>query len=112
MSLRKLVAGVLLGVALTAGCGEDPVQVEAHALVARGATLVDVRTPEEFAAGHIEGAINIPIDELHERMGEIGDNTQPVVVYCRSGNRSALAKRRLEAGGYTEVLDLGRMSRW
>jgi phage shock protein E len=93
-------------------CGPDPVRAEAHALVERGARLVDVRSAVEFDAGHIEGAVNIPLDQLPNRMDEVGQTTEPIVVYCRSGQRSASAKRTLEANGYTQVFDLGPMSRW
>jgi rhodanese-related sulfurtransferase len=82
----------------------------AHALVARGATLVDVRTPGEWASGHAEGAVLIPIDELGGRLREI-PRDHPVVVYCASGVRSARAAAMLGAAGYT-VRDLGSLSRW
>lgn len=83
---------------------------EAHQLVARGAVLLDVRTPEEFAAGHLEGARNIPLGELSARMGEL-PRDRPVVVYCRSGARSARAVARLREAGY-QARDLGAMSAW
>ena len=82
----------------------------AHALVAQGATLVDVRTPGEWRSGHIEGAVLIPIDELGGRLGEI-PRDRTVVVYCASGARSAQAAAILGAAGYT-VRDLGGISRW
>ena len=82
----------------------------AHALVAQGATLVDVRTPMEWEAGHIEGAVLIPISELGGRLREI-PRDHPVVVYCASGGRSARAAALLGASGY-RVRDLGPMSRW
>lgn len=82
----------------------------AHALVAQGATLVDVRTPGEWRSGHIEGAVLIPIDELGGRLGEI-PRDRTVVVYCASGARSAQAAAVLRAAGYT-VRDLGGISRW
>lgn len=56
--------------------------------------LIDVRTPEEFAGGHIEGAVNIPVEALASRLSKIPDG-QPVIVYCRSGSRSATASRIL-----------------
>jgi rhodanese-related sulfurtransferase len=94
------------------GCAGDPVRKEAHQWVESGARLVDVRTPDEYAAGHIEGAVNIPVQELPGRVDELAPKDAPVVVYCRSGARSASARRTLEAAGYTKVLDLGPMSRW
>lgn len=85
---------------------------DARALVADGARLVDVRTPEEFAAGHIDGAVNIPVQDLERRMRELDPVSEPVVVYCRSGARSRRAAEMLRSGGFTSVHDLGAMSRW
>lgn len=85
---------------------------KARALVKDGAKLVDVRSPGEFAAGHIDGAINVPVQELANRTGEVGDKTKPVVVYCASGMRSASAAGMLRRAGFAEVHDLGGMSRW
>lgn len=87
-------------------------QPSARARVAAGARLLDVRTPEEFDAGHIEGAVNLPIDVLPGRIGELGPPSTPIVVYCRSGRRSADAAVRLRAAGFTDVLDLGPMTAW
>ena len=88
------------------------VSSDAHRLVAEGARLVDVRTAQEFATGHIPGAVNIPVQELGRRMEELGAKERPIVVYCRSGNRSGSAARMLRSAGYSEVHDLGSMSRW
>lgn len=85
---------------------------QARALVASGAMLVDVRTPEEFADGHIPGAVNIPDYELERRLGQLGPPSSQLVIYCRSGSRSARAKRLLESKGYGQVFDLGAMSSW
>lgn len=85
---------------------------EARSLVAAGARLIDVRTPEEFASGHIDGAVNIPIDELPARIGELEPSEDPVVIYCRSGRRSAIAATALVDAGFEAVYDLGPMSAW
>jgi rhodanese-related sulfurtransferase len=84
---------------------------EAKDLVAKGALLLDVRTHEEFASGHIPGAKNIPVQELGRRLGELAVTKTPVVVYCRSGGRSASAASVLRQAGHT-VCDLGAMSNW
>lgn len=84
----------------------------AQELVAEGAPLIDVRTPAEFDADHIDGAKNIPLAQLGDRMGEVGDKTADVVVYCQSGMRSARAKRVLAAHGFTAVHNLGGIGRW
>jgi rhodanese-related sulfurtransferase len=62
--------------------------------------LIDVRTPEEFASGHLAGAVNIPVDQLEARLSEVSDD-RPIVVYCRSGNRSHTASLILEDAGYS-----------
>lgn len=74
-------------------------------------TLVDVRTPEEFSAGYIPGAININLQELQQKLSRIPTD-KPVIVYCRSGNRSAFAANILKQAGYTEVYDLGGIIEW
>lgn len=73
--------------------------------------LIDVRTPEEFASGHIPGAVNISVDELAQRLNEIPQD-KPVVLYCRSGNRSNQAAQILERAGYTQIYDLGGIITW
>lgn len=72
---------------------------DVEALVKTNVQVVDVRTPMEFGAGHIEGAINIPVDELRGRMGEI-DKSRPVLLICHSGLRSYVAMRVLKQYGY------------
>lgn len=83
---------------------------EARRLVAAGAVIVDVRTPGEFAGGHVEGARNIPVDEIESRLSEI-PREKTVVVYCASGRRSASAAAVLARAGYT-VRDMGPFSAW
>lgn len=73
--------------------------------------LLDVRTPQEFASGHIPGAINISIDELIGRLSEVPQD-KPVVLYCRSGNRSNQAAQILDRAGYTQIYDLGGIINW
>lgn len=83
----------------------------AKALVADGAQLVDVRTPEEYRAGHVAGARNIPVHELGSRLTELAKD-KPVVLYCRSGARSSSAARLLGQAGFQAVHDIGPMSAW
>jgi rhodanese-related sulfurtransferase len=73
--------------------------------------LIDVRTPEEFGSGHIPGAINIDVQVLTQRLQDI-PRDRPVVLYCRSGNRSATAAGMLQRAGYGEVFDLGGIGAW
>jgi phage shock protein E len=81
--------------------------VDAKALVQAGALLIDVRTPEEFQSGHVEGAKNIPVSELDQRIGEFGPKEGMIVLYCRSGGRAGKAKSQLEAAGYMAVHNAG-----
>lgn len=71
------------------------------------ATLVDVRETYEFQAGHAPGAINIPLNSIFHRMEEFQKMSAPIVVYCRSGNRSEHAKLVLQAKGIKEVYNGG-----
>jgi rhodanese-related sulfurtransferase len=68
--------------------------------------LIDVRTPEEFAEGSVVGAINIPVDDIESRLSEINTNDQ-IVVFCRSGSRSARATSILQKHGYKHVINGG-----
>lgn len=106
---------VTLALAVTAcvpGGGADERSKQAHQAVQAGAVLLDVRTPQEFAAGHLDGAVNIPVQELEQRLGELPAKDRQYVIYCHSGRRSAIAKRMLESRGYTQLLDLGAMTNW
>ncbi len=69
--------------------------------------LVDVRTPEEFASGNIEGALNINFydADFNEQLNQL-DKTKPVYIYCKSGGRSGQAKSILEDKGFTQVYNL------
>jgi len=73
--------------------------------------LIDVRTTEEFESGHIAGAINISVDTLADNLSQIPMD-MPIVVYCRSGNRSAIAADILSGAGYSPVYDLGGIIAW
>ena len=70
--------------------------------------MIDVRTVGEFSGGHIEGAINIPYDVISHEIGkhEI-DKAKSIIVYCKSGARSAAARKSLEHAGYTNVINGG-----
>ncbi|MBZ0291275.1 MAG: rhodanese-like domain-containing protein [Anaerolineae bacterium] len=73
--------------------------------------LLDVRTPDEFASGHIANAVNIDVQSLSQHLNEVPKD-QPVVVYCRSGNRSAAAAQILKDAGYTQIYDMGGVLDW
>lgn len=81
----------------------------ARTLVSKGAQLVDVRTAEEYAHKHVQGAVNVPMDSISTH--DFGPTDTPLVVYCESGKRSAQAAAALRGKGYS-VYDLGGMSRF
>jgi phage shock protein E len=76
--------------------------------------ILDVRTPAEFAAGHIPGARNIPHDQLAQRIAELdGARSSDIVVYCRTGRRSGTALHTLKAAGFTRLEHLdGDYTAW
>ena len=77
------------------------------------AVLVDVRTPEEYAMGHIGGANLLPLDVLAKQAGAaLADKDAAVIVYCQSGARSAYAAAQLATMGYKNVFDLGGIFSW
>lgn len=67
--------------------------------IKEGATIIDVRSPEEFRGGHASGAINIPLDRLNDHLGEL-DRGKPVITCCRSGARSGAAADMLRHAGF------------
>ena len=75
--------------------------------------LLDVRTPEEFAEGHIGGAVLLSYDQVEQKAASLlRDKDNPIIVYCRSGRRSAIAAESLRGLGYKDVKDFGGISRW
>lgn len=107
---------LLLIVGLT-GCSAPPKQVATPArsieqvaweAIAGGAPVIDVRTDAEFQQGHLPGAVNIPYDEITSRLGELpADRNQTVILYCRTGRRSGIAKQALEDLGFTNAINAG-----
>jgi rhodanese-related sulfurtransferase len=69
--------------------------------------IVDVRTPEEFRSGAYPDAVNIPLDELQARIGELGSKSRDITLYCASGARSAYAQRAMVQMGFTNVKNGG-----
>ena len=108
--LLAVAAVAMIAVLMKKKSDIDPKR--AKALVAAGAKLVDVRTTGEYGDRHIEGAINIPLDQLSQRLDEFGPKSSEIVVYCRSGNRSGQAQTILKGEGFTRVHNLGPMSAW
>jgi rhodanese-related sulfurtransferase len=76
--------------------------------------ILDVRSPEEYAEGHIPGAINVPYDQIAANLDSLQSFlTAEIVVYCRTGRRAGVAENALREAGFTRVLDLeGHMTSW
>jgi phage shock protein E len=93
--------------------GQAPANLEhARTLLDQGAILLDVRTEGEFAEGHVEGALNIPVQVLAQRLHELPSKDHPIVVHCRSGGRSASATALLLRAGWRHVHDIGGLPPW
>lgn len=110
-----LLLGVLV-VPLFAGCTSSGSAYETLSMdewktrleATPGAYVLDVRTREEYAAGHIPGSALLPHTEIAERASELpADKSTPLFVYCRSGNRSTQASEALADMGYTNVVNMG-----
>jgi rhodanese-related sulfurtransferase len=98
INMAGFVAGGLLR-------GEHP-QVDVEAVLAvpaaRHSCVVDVRTPQEFGGGHLPEAVNIPVDDLRSRLGELSHDRE-IAVYCQVGQRGYLATRILRQAGFDAV---------
>ncbi|MCB0346885.1 MAG: rhodanese-like domain-containing protein [Bdellovibrionales bacterium] len=115
--MKKLLLIILL---VLAACNQSPKEPAASGsnrataaweMINDGALVVDVRSPEEFSAGHVDGAINIPQDQIAMRLDEIADHkNKDVVLYCKSGRRAGLAEETLKTNGFTHVLNGGGYS--
>ena len=88
------------------GLGE---KVNVKELMDNGAIVLDVRSPAEFKDGHIQGAINLPLQTLGSNLNKLKKD-QVIITCCRSGSRSGMARRQLQAAGYTQVYNGGAWS--
>jgi rhodanese-related sulfurtransferase len=79
--------------------------------VAEGAQIVDVRADHEWEAGHVAGAVHLPLAELSQRVGEL-DRDRPVVVYCRGGSRCEMAAEALVGAGFDAAPMAGGVGAW
>ena len=85
---------------------------EAHRLVEQGAVLLDVRSAQEYAIGHLPGSVNVPLKEVGARTEELRAKNRPLVIYCLGGVRCHKAAENLKQAGVQDVHDLGAMNRW
>lgn len=76
-------------------------------MIEAGAKIIDVRSVGEFADEAYPGAVNIPLNVLPAKLGELGPKDKPIILYCASGARSAQAARLLKQSGYTAVVNAG-----
>ena len=87
-------------------------ETEARRLLAEGALIVDVRSEQEFKSEHLPKAVNIPLDQLKERLPSVApDKQMPLLLHCLSGGRSAMARSMAKGMGYSNVHNLGSLSR-
>ena len=79
---------------------------ELESIIVNGALIIDVRTHEEYKEGHINGSLNVPLNDIEKAMSWLIKDV-PTIVVCASGGRSAQAKDILDANGYTKVYNGG-----
>jgi phage shock protein E len=110
---------LLIGGLFVVGCSslEKEPELAFRLVKEEEALLVDVRTPSEYAERRLEGAKNIPIDQLSQKLYVIealsgGNKSRPVVVYCAAGGRASRAKQLLEEAGFEQVVNLGGIKDW
>lgn len=119
----KRIILIMLAVMLLAGCSAEVnelsyKQISTEAAIEMMADetnyiILDVRTPEEYDAGHIEDAINIPNETIgSNEIEELPDKDQLIMIYCRSGNRSKQVADKLVKLGYTNIVEFGGINTW
>jgi phage shock protein E len=105
-----LLVGALLVTPVLASCSSGSTTQEPVSVMSNNstATIIDVRTPAEFADGRVEGAVNIDVQsaDFEASLANLDKNAE-YIVYCRSGNRSAIAVQIMAEAGITKVVDLG-----
>jgi phage shock protein E len=118
--MRSLLVTAALACAAVAHADESTPRINQEALLKRiekkdaSMIILDVRTSEEFAAGHVPGAVNIPYTHLPARLSELpGAGDKDIVLYCATGVRVERAAERMREHGYTRLLHLdGDMKAW
>ena len=120
--MNKIIILILSALLLTGCCAaekgssyEQISQDEAAEIIASGGDMIilDVRRPDEFASGHIPGAVNIPNETIsRDDIPQLPVKDQLILVYCRSGNRSKQASGKLAALGYTNIKEFGGINTW
>ena len=123
MKLKKLIPFLLSAVFLT-GCTAPQSQTNSYRQITmdeavmmmeqeQGYIILDVRRPDEFSAGHIPNAINVPNESIGtDKISELPNKNQLIMVYCRSGRRSKEASEKLVKLGYTNIVEFGGILDW
>ena len=123
MKLKKLIPFLLSAVFLT-GCPAPQSQTNSYRQITmdeavimmeqeQGYIILDVRRPDEFTAGHIPNAINVPNESIGtDEITELPNKDQLIMVYCRSGRRSKEASEKLVKLGYTNIVEFGGILDW
>ena len=121
--MKKLIP-LLLSTLLVTGCASSNNQANTYRSITMddavtmmaqetGYIILDVRRPDEFAAGHIPNAINVPNESIGtDEIPELPDKNQLIMVYCRSGRRSKEASEKLVKLGYTNIVEFGGILDW
>ncbi len=105
--MKKFVILILMFISAVA-CGQNA-PADQNAAFNPDNVLIDVRSPEEYKAGNIEKAINIPLDKLAAEIKNIvPDKEKTIALYCRSGRRTAIAEKTLKEMGYKNVINAGK----
>ncbi len=118
-TIKILIIIMIIGVIFVSCSGngsndyETITAEEAKELMVEGNIILDVRTQMEYDTGYIEGATLLPLDQIvNGDVDILSDKEQVILVYCRSGNRSAQASKALAELGYTNVKDFGGVISW
>ena len=121
--MKKLIP-ILLSTLLFTGCASSNNQANTYRSITMddavtmmaqetGYIILDVRRPDEYAAGHIPNAINVPNESIGtDEIPELPDKDQLIMVYCRSGRRSKEASEKLVKLGYTNIVEFGGILDW
>ena len=102
----KLICMALLSTLLLVACSLN--RPDEAIIINDNSTVIDVRTEQEYKEGHLKNAVNIPYDIITDKIkAHVPDKKETIIVYCRSGRRSGIAKKNLDAMGYKDVINAG-----
>jgi phage shock protein E len=105
--MKKFIILILMFISAVA-CGQNA-PADQNAAFNPANVLIDVRSPQEYEAGHIKNAKNLPVDKITEDIKYfVPDKEKTIVVYCRSGRRSTIAEKTLKDLGYKNVINAGK----